>query len=387
MNLTKSYLRQLLEADVTPPYISIYMPTHPLPGRETRQDSIRLKTLLGHVRDELQANNDLNSREIDTLLQPAEALLADETFWKSQNEGLVLFLNAEGMDMHRLPLEMPELTFVGERFYVKPLMPLVNEDGTFYLLALSQNQIRFFNASRHHIERIALSDDMPTSLDEALRFDEDSPALQHHSGRSASAEQSEIYHTQDPQDNHKTNVLRFMKTVENHVTAYLRRNADKAPLLLAGVDFVQALYREANHYAHLIENKGITGNPDNLSSQDLHGESLDVMQPHFELAQQSAFTAFRNQIATDATTSDLRSLLPAAHHAQIATLFLKQNGMHWGTYDEPTDTLTLHEEPAPRSDELLDLAAAETLKHGGDVFVVSPEEMPTDAPAAAILRF
>lgn len=385
MKLNREYIQQLLETNADDHHISLYMPTHAIPGRETRQDSIRLKTLLNDVRDQLLERG-LGHGDVETLLRPATDLLDDETFWKNQNHGLVLFLRGGELEIHHVPAEMPARTFIGDRFYIRPLMPFINADGRFYILALSQQRIRFFEATRYHIEPITLPD-MPTSLDEALQFDEDEPQLQHHSGRKASVEQSEIYHTQDPQDQHKTNILRLMQMVDNHVTPYLRTNSEKAPLMLAGVEFIRALYHQANHYQYLVEEKAIAGNPDNVKDQELHAQALGFVEDYFESEQKAEYRAFCNQIATEATSSDLRTLVPAAHHGQIDTLFIKQNGQHWGRYDEPSDTFELHDDYTLGSVELLDLAAAQTLKHGGAVFVLAEDEMPVDAPAAATLRF
>jgi hypothetical protein len=45
------------------------------------------------------------------------------------------------------------------------------------------------------------------------------------------------------------------------------------------------------------------------------------------------------------------------------------------------------DEPGPHDAELIDLAAAQTLLHGGTVYLVAPEQAPEAAPLAAILRY
>ena len=41
---------------------------------------------------------------------------------------------------YQLPLSLEELTVVTSRFHLKPLLALFNEDGQYYILALSQGQ-------------------------------------------------------------------------------------------------------------------------------------------------------------------------------------------------------------------------------------------------------
>ncbi|MGH8601563.1 MAG: hypothetical protein ACREXR_01905, partial [Gammaproteobacteria bacterium] len=53
------------------------------------------------------------------------------------------------------------MAVVEHRFHLKPLFPLISGDGTFYLLALSQNEVRLFKGSRYHINELGLGDDVP----------------------------------------------------------------------------------------------------------------------------------------------------------------------------------------------------------------------------------
>ena len=53
--------------------------------------------------------------------------------------------------------------------------------------------------------------------------------------------------------------------------------ASHAPLVLAGVDYLFPIYREANTYPHLLD-KGITGSPEELTIKDLHRQSLSLVE-------------------------------------------------------------------------------------------------------------
>jgi hypothetical protein len=46
------------------------------------------------------------------------------------------------------------LVIVSERFHVKPLLPLLSGDGRFYVLALSQNEIRLLQGTRYSVEQV-----------------------------------------------------------------------------------------------------------------------------------------------------------------------------------------------------------------------------------------
>ena len=51
---------------------------------------------------------------------------------------------------------MPETVVVGERFYTKPLLPVFFENGRFYILAVSQNGVRFFHGAHDGTSKIEL---------------------------------------------------------------------------------------------------------------------------------------------------------------------------------------------------------------------------------------
>lgn len=59
----------------------------------------------------------------------------------------------------------------------------------------------------------------------------------------------------------------------------------------------------------------------------------------------------------------------------------------WGDFDPDTMSVDLHPEPEPDDEDLLDFAAIHTLLNGGTVYAVEPEQVPEQAPAAAIFRY
>ena len=48
---------------------------------------------------------------------------------------------------------------MAQRFQVRPLFPLLSDDGRFYVLALSQNVIRLLIGTRYHVHEVDALDD------------------------------------------------------------------------------------------------------------------------------------------------------------------------------------------------------------------------------------
>jgi hypothetical protein len=131
--------------------VSIYMPTHRV-GREVQQDPIRLKNLLGKAQDRMVAGG-VRAPEARELLEPAEKLLHDGLFWQRQSDGLALFVSVEMFHHYRLPFDFEELVVVTDRFHIKPLLPLLSGDGRFYVLALSQSEVRLLQGTRYSVSK------------------------------------------------------------------------------------------------------------------------------------------------------------------------------------------------------------------------------------------
>jgi hypothetical protein len=147
--------------------VSLYLPTHRA-GRDIQQDPIRLKNLLRNAEERLLAGG-LRTAEARSLLAPAQALLQDEMFWRHQSDGLAIFLSPTEFHSYRLPLKFPEIRVVTDRFHIKPLLPLIHSGQRFFVLALSQNQVRLLDCTQHHVDEVEL-ENVPTSLAEALNM-------------------------------------------------------------------------------------------------------------------------------------------------------------------------------------------------------------------------
>jgi hypothetical protein len=365
--------------------VSLYMTTHRA-GAEVQQDPIRLKNLLREAEATLNTMG-LRSPEAGELLEPAQDLLGDSEFWQHQSEGLALFLSSRSFNAYRLPFEFEELVVVTNRFHVKPLLPLLSGDGRFYVLALSQNEVRLLQGTRYSVDEIEL-EDVPKSLAEALRYDDPEKQFQFHTQTQTPGGQGDrgaVFHGHGVvSEEDKEDILRFFQKVDKGLQHVLRD--ERSPLVLAGVEYLFPIYAEANTYSHLI-GQGVEGNPEALSSKELHERAWAIVQPHFQEAQERAIAQYEQLASTEQASSDIRTVVPAAHYGRVDTLFVAVGQQHWGTFDPQTDTIDIHGEEEPGDEDLLDLAAVQTLLHGGRVYALESTEVPDGVPVTAVFRY
>jgi hypothetical protein len=380
--LSKEELRHLVETR-DEPSVSIFMPTHRV-GTEVQQDPIRLKNLLNEAEESLVVSG-LRAPQAQELLGPARDLLDDDIFWQHQSDGLAVFLSSKLFRLYRLPFDFEELLVVTDRFHVKPLLPLLSGDGRFYVLALSQNQIRLLQGTRYSVSEIDL-EGVPESLAEALRYDDPEKQLQFHTqtGGREGGRQAVFHGHGVVTEDDKQEILRFFHQIDRGIQDLLRD--DEIPLVLAGVEYLLPLYQEANTYPHLMD-RGVTGNPETLSPEELHQQAWQIVHPQFEQAQKEAIAQYKDLSDTERASKDIREIVPAAYYAKVDALFVAVGLQQWGTFDPQTNTIHLHREAEPGDEDLLDAAAIQTLLNGGTVYAMEPEQMPDDVPLAAVFRY
>ncbi len=364
-------------------HVSLFMPAQP-PGGDSEQDRIRFRNLLRDAEVRL-VDKGLRSPVARKMLAPAQRLLDDSAFWRAQSDGLALFIADGYLRYFRLPLQFDEFLVVSEFFHLKPLLPFFTSEGHFYLLALSQKQVRLLEGTQHTVEELNL-EGLPQSMADALNLDRFERQTQFHTRTSAgvSGARGAVFHGHDPSEEHKTRILQWFRKIDDELPQVL--TSQKSPLVLAGVEFLFPMYREASSYPLLVE-EGVPGNPEDLHPRDLHAQAWPLVQPLFRQAQERAYAQYRQLAGTGRTTSDVREALVAAAHGRVEDLFVAAGMQVWGLYDTETGAVQVHEDAQTGDQDLLDLAAIWCLINGGTVYAVSRDEMPDSSFLAAVFRY
>lgn len=363
------------------PSVSLFLPTHRA-GPEIQQDPIRLKNLLKQAESQLTIEG-VRSTEARELLAPVDALLEDAAFWRHQDEGLAIFRSRDSFRVFQLPLPVQEYVSVADRFYVKPLLPLLVNDVRFYILALSQKAIRLLECSRDSMHEVDLPG-VPNSLAEALN-EVEAPQLQFHSLPVGGMSGARFHgHGVGIDDVDVINLQRYFHRVNDGLEKMLKNQ--RAPLVLACVEYLAPLYRETSTYPHVLD-AIVNGNPDGLKNEELHQKAWALIEPNFQKARARAAAQYHEGITKERAAHSLADILTAAYQGRVASLFVPLGVRRWGRFNFENLSLEEHTHEHPGDDELLDLAAVQTLMHGGDVYAVHPDEVPDQRLAAAVFRF
>ncbi|MGQ9367347.1 baeRF3 domain-containing protein [Azospirillum sp. ST 5-10] len=390
----KDDLGRLVAVD-TAPAVSVFLPTH-VAGREIRQDTIRLKNLLGDAVERLTAQG-LRRPDAEALIAPALRLLDDAAFWRHQNEGLALFIAQDLFEAHRVPIGLPEEVVVSQNLAVRPLLPLLAADGSFMVLTATASGARLYSATRHGLcEEQA---DLPAGVEDVdaeTDYDKNvlnSPGhMRHHDRRNVAVNSVKTHNFgESPEELRHAHLVEYLRRLADAVQRHLDRVGFKGPLVLVAEPEVQGQFRKlVRHPASLLP-AGVDANPDALKAEEIHDRAFRLVEPLFDQGRRDAVDRFRAvagdpQERTRAVTRP-EEIVAAAGEGRIDALLLVEGTRLWGRYDETTRRVTATGSPDGQSVDLLEKAAADTLLHGGAVHVVARADLPPEAIVGAILRY
>jgi hypothetical protein len=367
------------------PAVSIYFPTHPA-GREVRQDAIRLRKLLSSAAKRLAAEH--RAPAIDALLEPARKLVDDEEFWRYQDQGLGVFLGPGFDRIHKLPIAVPEELAIAGHFSIKPLLPLIDQAGSFWVLALSANRTRLYQGSRWILAEMS-GLDLPQGISEIwdeTEYEEAHKASPtgrnlHASGGVAKAQAF----GETPSELHKAQLIELLHRIVAAVEPFIRRQP--APVILAAEPKVQGHFREVAKWKELLPD-GILEFADALPEGDLHQRAWRIFAPREERVRVDALDRLESLLGNGGkATTKAEEIVKAARYGRVDRLFLSDGRPFWGRFDEREDRVIAHGDAVEGDDDLLDYAALMTLRQGGNITLVDRARLPPDGPAAAILRY
>jgi hypothetical protein len=385
MNAMNTFSRNELKALMTKQEgycISLFMPTYRA-GAESQQNQIRLRNLLRAAEDKLLAGG-CRPQEARTMLEPVQGLIGNVTFWRQQSDGLAVFISSGTFCYYCLPVNFDELIVVADHFYIKPLLQVLSSDNRFHILTLSQNENHLYEGTKQNIREIEI-DTIPKSLAETLQYDESIKQIRFHRGTPRGGERASMVsgHGADIEDS-KENILKYFRQIDKGLRDFLRD--EQTPLVLAGVDYLFPIYKEANTYPHLMT-EGITGNPKGMTIEQLHRQAWSIVGPYFQKDEKDAIAQYRQSSGTGLTSKDIREIVPAANNGRVGLLFIMEGYQQWGIFDPGADSVQLHDIMEAGGEGLLDFAAIQTFLNGGVVFILPPEKMPDESPLAAVFRY
>ena len=357
--------------------ITITMPTEKI-GEERQQNPIRFKNLLSGAAEQLQQRGMKETEAVD-YLKPAKELLGQPLFWSNMEHGLVVYLTTDYFEVFKLPYDMKEMVYVNNEFRITPLLPMVSINGSFCILAISQENIRLLRCTRTSVSEIT-PDDIPVTISGWLD-ETPQPHIQYHTG--SEGDGAIFFGHGASEDDRKEIVEQFFRDVEKGITRAMKKIND--PLLLAGLKVNIATYKKINNYKRVLDNT-VERNPDDLTEAQLRDYGWDVIRDFFLSDLYESVDVYRDS-PDDRISSDPSEIITSTVMGKSATIFIKKDLVRWGKYDNESHKVMYRNQPGNGDVDLMNWLSIKGIETGSSVYILPQDEMPDQADVAALFRF
>ena len=375
-----------LYEQVEPPLVSLYLPTHgSAPGDES--DRIEFEALVEQARAKLAQERERREyKGVDERLAYA-AEHFDDLMSPAPGGSLAVLAGNDRTYIYRLGYEAGPLAFVGERFYVKPLLKNSQFGSHYFLLGLSADRFAFVHGDFGSLERVELPRDV---LD---AFSEEFPLV--YDGHEGALDYSSLENHMPPyhgwksrNDVRKEEAGKFFQYVNKAVTDYLVAGTD-LPVILVSLPEHQSAFRRISTIPHLLD-EGIEKDIGGIEAPELLADAKAVIEHVREARATELLEKFGDAEAHGGASSDLKAIGLALVERKVRALFLAEGAYIPGGFDEQTGEVFLFErEPHGRfqGPELADGFVRAALAQDADVFELPAEKIPGDSGIAALYRY
>lgn len=340
------------------PWVSIFLPTHRT-GRETLAARQQFQNLLKLAE---QALDEAGHGELkDELLADARALTVENlNFWNNQSDGLAVFIAPGLTRTFRLPMNLPDEVAVGDAPRLHPLASLISGTGSFYVLALSPNNVRLLEGTRETIGELELEGDTSLAMEDV--FDEEDHQRHLQSSPQSQGGGRANFHGHGGDDNVATqDTERFFRHVAGLVDGVVGRTTPH-PIVLATVEGNQSLYRKVSKHRHLLD-EFVSGSPDNLTPEQLHEQALPLARAVTQADDEALVERYGSLLGTGKASDDLNMIAKAATEGRVDTLILRREAT------APDGQAEIVKDP-------VDPVIIDTLRNSGSVTVIDDDEAP-----------
>lgn len=370
-------MRNLTAAEITRlsklrshPCVSIFMPTH-LDNEQRRQDPVQFKNLLRQAEKKM---SELGVHRPE-VLQPGFARVQDTLDWSYGSQGLAWF----GSKGHHVALELDfpvePSVHVGERYYLKPLFWHFQYNQPYYVLTISKHGARLLGCTSDGQAEIELQG-VPAGLPGIRALEDHEEYL--HAHPSAPGRGAAVVHGHGSRKETERDLEQFVAALAH---AMEKQTEFGRPVVLAGAEEMVSMYRAAHRARSILVQDSIPGNQDETDDATLRRLGWEIVQPLFQMEREEALERFRQAQGQGLpSTVQVEDIVPAAVSGRISTLLIPAGLSVMGKFDPDTLRVDLNGE----DEDLLDLAAIETMQRGGQVYLF---ETGTLRQAGALLRW
>jgi hypothetical protein len=358
------------------PFVTIFLPAcHP--GSSYLPRAERIRTILRAATHELERRR--FSGSVSQLLKPLEEL-SESPARLTGGCGSVIFVSPGNFHHYRLPVPTSEILVVASHPHLTPVLAHLTHQCEFYVLAITKKNLRLGRWHDGQCAEVPLPEGVPSSFEENEVFDQPDHDRQSRSPSGASAAQvgTTRFGTGSERDVIHERLHQYLQLVDRKLTGVFKG----APLVLAAVGQELAAYQSVSKYPHLLTAKPTS--PEYLTWIELGERAQDAILEAQEREAEKALGELKENTRRDHVTSGVRNVLEAAHEGRVHRLLLEKDARQEGLLGP---SFAMDSTCVEGEQDLINAAVVETIRGGGEVYMLDPKKLDDLGPIAAVLRY
>jgi hypothetical protein len=368
--------------------VSLYLPTSPL-GEDAKTNRIAFKDLARQALSQLKqadadkhtitafeqqfdhlAGTDQDDEDKDKIRKRQRAKPDEiDSFWHHQANGLAVLATSGMTRTFRLPDPPKPLAEVAERFHLTPLIRAMTSPHDIFVLALAAESVRLVHAFTNFPPQRLQVPELPRSAEEATR--------------------RPSFHVRAPRgrlqnlEGEKVLLHQYLRKVDQALRGALAGRS--TPLVLAATEPLASMFRSVTALPRLADEM-IEGNPHRLTDAELEDAAIPVLDRLYS-RELKAVIALYDELKPRRATTDVSYAAHAATAGAIDQLLVDLDAVIPGIVSDLDGSVTYAASDDPETYSVVDEVARRALYTGARVLGARKEELPDQAPLAAILRY
>jgi len=146
----------------------------------------------------------------------------------------------------------------------------------FFVLIISKKQVKLFRGDLLGLKQIEISE-LPNGIEDVVHLEEKDDQKLYRTGSSGGGTGSNYHGMGAGVPDEKENIVMYLKEVDRTLWKS-GLNQQKIPLVLGGVEYIVAIYKEISQYKY-ITNKILTGSLENEDPKVIYQKAKEIVNP------------------------------------------------------------------------------------------------------------
>lgn len=345
-------------------------------------ESLGERAKLDAALEEVQSSLPAETRA--EMIQPLRARV--QTIDVAEKGSVVLLRSGDVDEMLITGEELHPRRTVTDGFSLRSILPAIQQPHEFYLLALSQSRTRLLHCTATASQEVPFAAGTPTSLGASRNTEKPDHMLDNRSsaGPNIGNMKGVMSGSGTELEDKPEHILTFFHEIDKAVHAALKDSG--LPLILVGVESELAIYRKANTYP-LLGETGVLGSPEGYKGGEMHARGLRALSTYVPPPMQKTLDELDRLIGRGHASVHVADIVKAAHEGRVSHLFLQNGAEYLGKFDEARGKTIHHAANGEERQDLIEDAVRQTVRHGGQITLLTGRQMPNGVPVCAVFRY